>query len=493
MSNEITANRSSLKEFLASLATISGDVSNITAPPFVLADNSTVEIPQYWADHPWLFTAPASEESAEKRALLVLKNFLGSLRNQQYAGRKEEDGVKKPLNAFLGELFLGSWNNEELGETRLIAEQVGHHPPVTACYLWNDKQGIRAEGFTQQEITFSGKVNIKQHGYAIVHVDKYDEDFLLPLPAIQVKSILSGVPYPELQGEYSIISSSGYVSHIKFEGKSLFGSGHKHSFEARMFHADRPDETLYTLGGAWNGISTLKDARSGSEVETFDVTTIKSLPLSVPDISEQDPWESRKAWHDVISALHRGDMKGVTSAKSVLENGQRQMRKDEEARGEEWRPIFFQNATHDPVFKKLVKYDSEGFTVAPEAGFWKVNQEAVKNARKPFHGNLSPSNERVGVSQTKSSESDQAARYEERGGTTAVSSGHSQAAPVQNGYVSADQQRASLTTEEKRASGVAVAETTASQQQPNAYTEGQWEPTDQQVEEFLRARVGNVR
>src|SRR3954470_13732923 len=102
MSNEIASNRSRLKEFISSIATISGDLSNITAPPFVLAENSTVEIPQYWADHPYLWASPASEENPEKRALLVLKNFLGSLRGQQYAGRDEEDGVKKPLNAFLG-------------------------------------------------------------------------------------------------------------------------------------------------------------------------------------------------------------------------------------------------------------------------------------------------------------------------------------------------------------------------------------------------------
>ena len=196
MSNDITQNRSGLKEFLGSIATISGDLSNITAPPFVLADNSTVEIPQFWADHPYLWAAPATEEDPEKRALLVLKNFLGSLRGQKYAGRNEDDGVKKPLNAFLGELFLGSWNTEELGETRLVSEQVGHHPPVTACYLWNNNVGIRAEGFTQQEITFSGNVSIKQMGYAIVHVDKYDEDYLLPLPNIKVKGLLGGVPHP---------------------------------------------------------------------------------------------------------------------------------------------------------------------------------------------------------------------------------------------------------------------------------------------------------
>lgn len=120
----IAANRSPLREFLASIATISGDLSNITAPPFLLASHSTTELPQYWAEHPSILVAPAAESDPEKRALSVLKWFLSSLRNQQYAGRSESEGVKKPLNAFLGEVFCASWSEEGTGVTRLVSEQV---------------------------------------------------------------------------------------------------------------------------------------------------------------------------------------------------------------------------------------------------------------------------------------------------------------------------------------------------------------------------------
>ena len=71
--------------------------------------------------------APASEPDPQRRALLVLKWFLAALKQQQYAGRDEKDGVKKPLNAFLGELFLASRDGGEEGVegmTRLVSEQV---------------------------------------------------------------------------------------------------------------------------------------------------------------------------------------------------------------------------------------------------------------------------------------------------------------------------------------------------------------------------------
>jgi hypothetical protein len=393
----IAANRSAMKDFLGSIATMSGDLSNITAPPFVLAENSTVEIPQYWCDHAHLFVRQAWGETEEQRALNVLESFMSSLRNQQYAGRDESEGIKKPLNAFLGELFMGKWEDDELGQTRLVAEQVSHHPPITACYIWNDKHGVRAEGFTEQEITFSGNVSIKQKGYSVLHIDKYDEDYLMPVPDVKVKGLLGGKPYPELQGSYSLISSTGYVSQIKFEGKSFFGGGQKNGFTARMFHVDRPKETVYEAKGAWNGESTFQDARTGKAIETMDFAALKTLPLQIDDVAEQDPWESRRAWGDVIAALRRGDMKGSTDAKSVVEQGQRQMRKEEAAKGTTWKHRFFKSVERDAVFDKLSQHDPSSFTVDRAGGIWKVDKDAIKTAQKPYHGALLPTNERTGA------------------------------------------------------------------------------------------------
>lgn len=62
--------------------------------------------------------------------MYVRSRYLASLKRQQYSGGSEADGVKKPLNAFLGELFVGSFVDEGVeGETRLISEQVRYAAP----------------------------------------------------------------------------------------------------------------------------------------------------------------------------------------------------------------------------------------------------------------------------------------------------------------------------------------------------------------------------
>jgi hypothetical protein len=121
-------NRGSWSAFLKSIASFSGDLSSLTAPPFILSSTSLVEFSSYWAEHPSIFVAPAKEKDPQKRALLVLKWFLTTLK-QQYASRSDKFGnEKKPLNPFLGELFLGKWV-DSAGTTELVSEQVryGNH------------------------------------------------------------------------------------------------------------------------------------------------------------------------------------------------------------------------------------------------------------------------------------------------------------------------------------------------------------------------------
>ncbi|EMC92555.1 hypothetical protein BAUCODRAFT_143068 [Baudoinia panamericana UAMH 10762] len=382
---------SSLKQFLASIASIRGDLSSITAPPFLLADKSTTEFPRYWIEHPDLFCAPAYEQTPERRLLAVLKSFLASLRGQQYAGRDGSDGIKKPLNAFLGEIFIGECG---IGgeECKLISEQVSHHPPVTACYLWNEKHGVRAEGYTRQEITFNGNVNIQQIGYAIMHLDGFDEDYLLPLPSVKVSGILSGNPYPEIHGTYNIVSSTGLIAEIEFTGKGFFGfGGQKNYARGTIFRADDMSKKtpLFTAEGSWSDTLQFKDA-NGKVIDRYEIGGVPASEFRTEPLDQQDPWESRKAWAGVIESIRRGDMQGVADHKSALENGQRELRKHDDTSEENWQPLFYRNETSDPVAEKLMAVVGQKLQADKTCGVWKFDVTRANQLERPWRGDLTP-------------------------------------------------------------------------------------------------------
>lgn len=393
---------STLKDFLASIASISGDLSNITAPPFVLDTKSVVEIPGFWAERPQLFVAPAKFSDPAQRALSVLIWYLASLKNQQYGGRSEEEGVKKPLNAFLGECFLATVEDDS-GVTTLVSEQVSHHPPVTACRLWNEQHGVFAEGFTRQEITLNlGNIAIKQTGHALLTLKKHgDETYLIPLPDVKVKGILAGLSgtYPELDGRYTIPCTSGYYSVIDFSGKSLLSSGTKNEFVARLYAPGKADEEpLYTVTGHWNeSITAYKGAdKSQSGVtETLVLQDLPTVPIKPLEegLDAQDPWETRRAWGGVREALKKRDMTGTAKAKSVVEQGQRDMRKDEERAGKKWEPYFFKPRDEDPVAASLYRSILKELKPEDTVAIWKFDEDLWQSGlKRPFHGALTPDN-----------------------------------------------------------------------------------------------------
>ncbi|KAF2145147.1 uncharacterized protein K452DRAFT_221461 [Aplosporella prunicola CBS 121167] len=374
--------RSSWTSFLKSIASFNGDLSSLTAPPFILSTTSLVEFSSYWAEHPSLFVAPASSSDPAERALLVLKWFLSTLK-QQYASRSEKLGSeKKPLNPFLGELFLGKWE-DEAGTTQLISEQVSHHPPVTAYSIWNDKHGVRLTGYNAQKASFSRTINVKQIGHAVLHIDEYNEDYLITLPALHIEGLITGSPYVELERSSYITSSSGYTAKIDYSGKGWI-SGKKNSFTASLYPHDKTEkDSIYTIDGQWTDTWQVKKgkAKDVTVVDTYDAKTSKTTPLYVAPLEEQDNMESRKAWSKVAAAIQKGDMDSTSREKSAIENEQREMRRVEKEEGREWVRRYFARTEDYPVFSTLAPRVAEAIDSDKTNGVWKFDAEKVHTAK----------------------------------------------------------------------------------------------------------------
>ena len=187
---------------------------------------------------------------------------------------------------------------------------------------------------------------MRQSGHATYKVDKHKESYILPFPDVYAKSVLTGSPYPELNGTYRIHSTSGLTAEINFGGKpkrlSLTGTDRNY-FEASIYKTmDKTKKNLYESRGIWSDAWTVKDGK-GKELYTYDLSDPKNqpAPMMMAPLDKQSPWESRRAWRDVAEPLQEGDFSKALNAKSKLENGQRDMRKREKAEGKKWDQAFF--------------------------------------------------------------------------------------------------------------------------------------------------------
>ncbi|RAH45034.1 OSBP family protein [Aspergillus aculeatinus CBS 121060] len=391
------SSKGSWTSFLKSIASFNGDLSSLTAPPFILSSTSLTEYSAYWAEHPALFVAPAKEADPEKRALAVLKWFLSTL-HQQYCSRSEKLGSeKKPLNPFLGELFLGKWDSDaEVGETSLISEQVSHHPPATAYAIRNEKHGVELQGYNAQKASFSSTIQIKQIGHALLTLtppgaDKNDasqqEKYLITLPALHIESLIYGTPFVELEKTTRIASSTGYIAKIDYSGKGWL-SGKKNTFSAILYkESEGEKKPLYTIDGQWSDSFVIKDSRK-HEVDRFSVKETQTTPLTLAPLDQQDLYESRRAWRDVAAGIERGDMDAVSVSKSKIENAQRELRKVEKSEGREWERRFFKrvNESEDEAFQQLgPKLGLTSLESDKTGGVWRFDSAKATDAKPPYH------------------------------------------------------------------------------------------------------------
>ncbi|KAK4105950.1 Oxysterol-binding protein [Parathielavia hyrcaniae] len=346
--------------FLKSIASFNGDLSTLTAPPFILSSTSLTEFSSYWCEHPSVFAAPAREPDATRRALLVLKWFLTTLK-QQYASRSEQYGnEKKPLNPFLGELFLGKWE-DDAGTTELISEQVSHHPPATAYNITNLPNGVRLEGYNAQKASFSKTINVKQIGHAVLTVPAPSaaepDRFLITLPALHIEGLIFGSPFIELEGSTYITSSTGFTAKIDYSGKGWL-SGKKNSFTATLYPTGKEKDVLFNVSGQWTKSFDIHSGPAKYNSRDNLVESWDPLPLSeliVAPLEKQHPLESRRAWAKVAAAIARGDLDAVSIEKGKIENAQREMRAKEKTGGRTWSRRYFtaRNEGADQVLTSL--------------------------------------------------------------------------------------------------------------------------------------------
>lgn len=336
------------------------DLSQLTAPPFILSPTSLVEYSSYWAEVPTLLSI-TRDGTAEDRILAVTNWVLSTFIGQFTAREKATGTEKKPLNPFLGEQFKGKWSTPE-GEITLVSEQVSHHPPITAYHIDCPAKGISFQGHCAQKTSFSaGTITVRQIGHSLLRVqltDGTEETFLVTLPKLSIAGLIYGKPYVELADSSSIQSSSGYTVQIDYKGKGYF-SGKAHTFVA---HITSPTSApLYTVEGQWTDVATytaIAPAAANSQGKKVgDVFAnfgeIQRQSIEVAPIEQMGEFESRRVWKDVSEGIRAGDFDKASVAKTKIETSERQKRKDETAAGTPFQTRLFTTIADDPVYHKL--------------------------------------------------------------------------------------------------------------------------------------------
>jgi oxysterol-binding protein-related protein 8 len=136
------------------------DLTRVTLPTFVLEPKSMLERITNFMSHPELLMPLATFDDPEKRFVEVVRFYLSGFHILPPVNPLPTisylQGVKKPLNPILGEHFTCKWKFDDGSESLYLAEQVSHHPPMSAYFYMNPEHHIRVDGLLKPRSKFLG-------------------------------------------------------------------------------------------------------------------------------------------------------------------------------------------------------------------------------------------------------------------------------------------------------------------------------------------------
>ncbi|XP_038650189.1 oxysterol-binding protein-related protein 9 isoform X3 [Scyliorhinus canicula] len=346
------------------------DLTKVVLPTFILERRSLLEMYADFFAHPDLFVSIVDQSDPRDRMAQVVKWYLSAF----HAGRKGSV-AKKPYNPILGEIFKCHWNfleNETEENTEsvaegpvpeasqnsitFVAEQVSHHPPISAFYAECFSKRIQFNAHIWTKSKFLGmSIGVHNIGQGCVSLLDYDEHYILTFPNGYGRSILT-VPWVELGGECNITcAKTGYNAIITFHTKPFYG-GKKHRITAEIF-SPNDKKSFGSIEGEWNGVMYVKWS-TGENSLFIDTKQLPIIKKKVRKLEDQEEFESRRLWKDVTHNLKIKDIDAATDAKHRLEERQRAEARERKENEVQWETRVFHEdgecwVYDDPLLKRL--------------------------------------------------------------------------------------------------------------------------------------------
>jgi len=319
------------------------DLSKVTLPTFILEPRSFLEKCSDFMLHGKIIQSIQAQPDPVERFLMVSRWYLAGW-------HFKPPGVKKPYNPILGEVFQCSWDWGANGKTMYVAEQVSHHPPVSAFHFVNRASGWQLHAVMQPKSKFLGNsAGSIMDGHGCLDILSLGEQYEFTFPSYYVRGLLIGVMRMEISGDVTMTcKKTGLTCTFTFANKGFF-KGENNSVSGKVTRIGDKSE-IAKISGRWD--KTLKLKRGGSESVFLDVEAEKNnsyCPMAQEPQDQQRYFESRPLWSGVTKGIKTSNQDMATEHKTKLEDGQRAGKKERDTEGAQWTPKLFEQTNPNDI------------------------------------------------------------------------------------------------------------------------------------------------
>ncbi|KAK7281166.1 hypothetical protein RIF29_08902 [Crotalaria pallida] len=247
---------------------------------------------------------------------------------------------------------LGETHHVSKGNLNVLLEQVSHHPPVTALHATDEKENIEMIWCQQPVPKFYGtSVEAKVLGKRMLKLLNHGETYELNCPHLLFRIL--PIPGVDWVGTVNIrCPETGLVAELSYKSSSSFlGFGGNHKVIKGKILDSSSSKVLYEVDGHWDRTVKLKDTSNGTVRVIYDAKEVVS-GLQAPIAKDEEsvwPTESAYVWNELSQAILSKNWEKAKEAKQIVEEGQRELLRERESKGETWTPKHF-----------IVSYSKEG-------------------------------------------------------------------------------------------------------------------------------------
>lgn len=311
-----------VKRFISQLS-YGQDLTRIAMPSEFLNPYSVLELIayRYLSNFNILLQAHDSNDPAERMSG-VMKWYFAAL-----AGGKM---YKKPYNPVVGETHTCYIETPSAGVTTCVAEQVSHHPPVSAFYIYNSTLDISIVGNVSFGVKFwLNSVTIATTGYLKVKFGKKDEEYVFSkgLPDLNMKNVVFGTR--KMKWDVSkpmevVCNKTGALTSFRFDQsgatEQVVGSISCNGATTVGFDGD-VDKFVHFHAADDRTSSEEEGEEEEEETDNSPPSPKKSASIVYPP--QKDLLPSMDIWKEVTKHIVAGDMTEADKAKHVVEEDQR--------------------------------------------------------------------------------------------------------------------------------------------------------------------------
>jgi hypothetical protein len=337
------------------------DISRISLPPVTLKPMSFLESLAVYStpSNKLLSISQTDHSESSNRMIGVVSWMLVNMRDTPQRSLRR----MKPTNPLLGETFFGEWHNGSDGTstvTCVVAEQVSHHPPISALFWENKQYGLQFHCTARVYSTYFLKhLDTMFLGERVLYMINQNESYTIEIPAIRAKMALIGDNTVYWHGDLKIeCKESGLRAIIRFVNMYDFSGTVE-----RIDSVNNRKIIIANISGNFQKAMTMSPAQ-GSQIQfqqygiNFDAEASQTPQLICPPEDRMTPNESRVVWKDLFQALRSNNLELAGQIKQGMEEEQRHKIKQNEwdRKGQFIPSLFQQDASVSTENRPVYRY-----------------------------------------------------------------------------------------------------------------------------------------